>query len=192
MTQDIVAPEARPSLASRDVADAISYCMSASERDSVGKLSLRNMPSQSDRQVLTAHMRALLNSFKQHNRKRPAITGAQLAQTGARQCIKVRTLRQCASCAALFSGGNWSGAADPRDKLAQGGCWRRSPGRAHLIPRKNVPPPRGPDLTLQPTPHKSCFSWGCPTKGYVIQRSGAAPPKIKSCRAFGDGGLSNF
>lgn len=47
--------------------------MSAAERDGQGKLALRNMPSQQNRQLLAARMRVLLESFKQHDRKEIAI-----------------------------------------------------------------------------------------------------------------------
>jgi hypothetical protein len=75
MTQDVARtyPVARPALASRDVSDAIDYCMSAAESDGQGKLELRNMPTQQDRQMLNARVQSLLASFKQHDRKDIAI-----------------------------------------------------------------------------------------------------------------------
>lgn len=78
MTQDL-APTTprplaqRPSLRSRDISDVIDRCLSASERDGQRKLSLRNMPSQQDRMLLSARARTLLDAFKQHDRKEIAI-----------------------------------------------------------------------------------------------------------------------
>jgi hypothetical protein len=66
LTQKILAE--RPTLPPREVDEIVRFCTSGSHREQ-GRLVLINMPSATDRQFLAARVKALLDSFRHHDRK---------------------------------------------------------------------------------------------------------------------------